>query len=160
MSFDFEQVIGFWVNRASFLLRRELAQRFAREGHRVTPEEWALLMMLWWRDPQTSAELTERTIRDRTTVTRLLDGLVRKGLVRRGADARDRRRVVVSLTRHGRDLEAALVPVAVGLMADASRGIDAGRVSAAIATLRQLCLNLTALERGAPSTNGGGNGDR
>ena len=33
-------------------------------------------------DGQRHAELTESTVRDRTTVTRLLDGMVDKGLVR------------------------------------------------------------------------------
>jgi DNA-binding MarR family transcriptional regulator len=41
---------------------------------------------------------------DRTTLTRSIDGLIRDGLVERGTQASDRRKVVVRLTPEGQEI--------------------------------------------------------
>jgi len=50
----------------------------------------------------TSAELARHLVVTRPTITRLIDGLERKGLVTRAVDARDRRQVRLELTEAGR----------------------------------------------------------
>ena len=85
---------------------------FNAAGHQVSAEEWAVLLLLWRENGQGPAAIAEQTIRDRTTVTRLLDGMEKKGWIARVPDAQDRRRFQVHLTDDGRSLETLLVPVA------------------------------------------------
>jgi DNA-binding MarR family transcriptional regulator len=146
MTFDFERAIAFWINRVGFLIRKELRRRFLEKDLDITPEEWAVLMQLWQRDGQASGELADKTIRDRTTVTRLLDGMVRKGLVQREPDNADRRLVRIHLSRNGQRLEHDLVPIAQELIRDMVVGIPESDVETAIGTLRRMQENLL-LER-------------
>ena len=54
--------------------------------------------------PLTPTEIRDRLLVKGSTVTGLIDSLVRSGLVRRTEDGRDRRRVLVELTAKGRRL--------------------------------------------------------
>lgn len=147
MIFNFRQAIGFWVNRTAFVMRRELHRRFRLHEQDITPEEWALLVQLWDSDGQSAGELADKTIRDRTTVTRLLDGIERKGLIRRGTDRADRRLVRILLTAKGRDSEQQLVPIVSTLLKDSTRGISKQDIQITLDTLRRMQHNLLQLEQ-------------
>ncbi|MFT5343017.1 MAG: DNA-binding MarR family transcriptional regulator, partial [Paracoccaceae bacterium] len=73
---DYENIPLHWINRLGFVVRKELVRRFQDNGFDVVPEEWAILLILWSKGAQTPSVLADATIRDRKTVTRLLDGMV------------------------------------------------------------------------------------
>lgn len=139
----FESKPPYWVNRLAFLLRSELHGSFRDAGHDLTPEEWALLMVLWERAPLGVGQLAELTLRDRTTVTRLLDGLVRKELVERKSDSGDRRRLVVTVADQGRALEDPLTALTGAVVRKATQGIAAEDLSQCMATLQSMVRNLS-----------------
>jgi len=152
---DYTDLPFFLVNRLSFALRKELAQRFADAGHAISPEEWAVLLVLWSKGPQTPSTLSEATIKDRTTVTRLVDGMVRKELVVRSENPEDRRRSDIALTPLGHGLETELVPIAIELIGQVSAGITPRDLEATHRTLRALSQNLTALTETSPTLDEG-----
>ncbi len=72
--------------------------------------KFVLLFLLEQAEGELSPhELAERAGVTRATVTGLLDGLERGGLVRRCAHDRDRRKLIVQLTLDGRQLAKALI---------------------------------------------------
>jgi DNA-binding MarR family transcriptional regulator len=148
MPFDIDTTLGYVVNRTAVLLRQELQRRFRLSNQQLAAEEWALMGQLWKADGLPRQALADRTIKDQTTVTRLLDTLVRKGLVRRAQDPADRRVVQIWLTERGRLLEAQLAPLALALMADAARDIPAEDLATTLRTLARIQENL----RGASDT--------
>ena len=147
MKFDFEKVILFWVNRLSFSSRKELQRRFAERGEHLGGEEWAVLMMLWKQDGLLPSVIAETTTRDRTTTTRMLDRLVKKGLVVRGPDKTDGRRVLVHLTERGHALKEVLIPIAGNFVADATKGLDPAEIEAAMNVLMVITENIAAMDR-------------
>ncbi len=108
-------------------LVRRVHQRHARlwsavVGDDPTPPQYAVLHVV---DEHPGIDLTDlgaRAALDRTTVGRVVDRLVRDGLVDRQPDPADRRRLVVTLTAAGRDRLATVTPLA----AEASRRLLAG----------------------------------
>ncbi|MCP4715318.1 MAG: MarR family transcriptional regulator [Deltaproteobacteria bacterium] len=110
-------VNGFDINeRLSYLLTRvvrasinRLQKRFTLTGQDVTVEQWMLLVLLWMRDGQHQQQLADTLGKDRTTVTRLIDGLERQSLLVRIPDTSNRRQKRICLTRTGRELEHALM---------------------------------------------------
>lgn len=144
MPFDIDRTLGYVVNRTSVLLRQELQLRFRSVDQPLTAEEWALLGQLWKQDGLSRHALAEVTLKDQTTVTRQLDVLVAKGLVRRAPDEADRRIVRIWLTEAGRELEVKLVPVAQGLMDDATSEISDADLQTTLRTLRRIQHNLLA----------------
>lgn len=140
--FDLDAAIGFVVGRTCHFMRKAFQKTFADAGYTVTPEEWVLLNRLWAQDGQRHAELAASTVRDRTTVTRLLDSMADKGLVRRETDPDDRRGVLIWLTSEGAALKGRLIPVAQGLLARATRGISETELEDCRRTLGKFQANL------------------
>jgi DNA-binding MarR family transcriptional regulator len=142
MTFDLDAAMGFVVGRTCHFMRKAFQKTFGEAGHTVTPEEWVLLNRLWEQDGQRHAELAASTVRDRTTVTRLLDSMVDKGLVRRETDPDDRRGVLTFLTPAGEALRDELIPVARARLARATEGIDEKELDNCRDTLRKFQANL------------------
>ena len=79
-----------WINRRSLLIRKDLQGRFRAAGHVVTAEEWAVLLFLWQTNGRSPGTLAAMTMRDPTTMTRLLDNIEPKEMIARQADPVDR----------------------------------------------------------------------
>ena len=140
--FDFEEMPIHWVNRLSALSRRELGQRFKAAGHYVSPEEWAILLLLWRQDCQSPGNMSTRTVRDPTTMTRLIDTMVRKDLVKRRADNSDRRRSLVCLTILGQGLEPVLIAIAGPMIELSLAGVSRQDAATTLKVLRKMAENL------------------
>ncbi len=140
--FDYESKIQHWVNRLSFLLRSEAQRHFREQGLDLSAEEWALLMVLWQKGPQQMGPLAAITLRDRTTVTRLVDRLVKKNLLQRGAAATDRRKVVVSVTREGQEIQGRIVGSVLPLIEKSNQGISLQERETTLRVLKTMVENL------------------
>lgn len=95
-------------------------------------------MLLWKKDNQTPSALADATIRDATTMTRLLDSMVKKDLVNRIADTNDRRRVIIHLSKKGKSLQKVLVPIAKQFIKETLEDIPNSEVEAAMRTLQKI----------------------
>jgi DNA-binding MarR family transcriptional regulator len=76
--------------------------------HDCTVERWRALALLSGGDRHRMSELAEFTQLPPASLTRLIDGMVADNLVHRKADPRDRRRVLVHITRRGLALQRRL----------------------------------------------------
>jgi DNA-binding MarR family transcriptional regulator len=74
--------------------------------HGLNFGKWVALASLARFGECSMTRLARLSAADRTTLTRSIDGLIRDGLVERGTQASDRRKVVVRLTQAGRDILA------------------------------------------------------
>ena len=92
------------IQRVSRLMRHQASAHFRRQGIDVSPEQWRLLLQLAEHQPQSQGQLADPVLNDYPNITRLIDGLERRGLVARESDPRDRRSVLVSLTEAGKSL--------------------------------------------------------
>jgi len=87
-----------------------LVVRLLEGEYGITRREWALVAALSGCDALTSSALAERLQLDRVRTSRALQGLLAKALVRTERDARDGRKVWVSLTEAGQALYAQVFP--------------------------------------------------
>jgi DNA-binding MarR family transcriptional regulator len=92
------------VLTASRVLVAIAARSLAEVATEVTLTQYRSLVVLASRGPQSVAALADELDVTPSTVSRLCDRLVRKGLVRRREDRRDRRAVRLALTPAGRAL--------------------------------------------------------
>ena len=74
--------------------------------HGLNFGKWVALAALARFGECSMTRLAKLSAADRTTLTRSIDGLIRDGLVERGTQAADRRKVVVRLTQAGQDILA------------------------------------------------------
>lgn len=142
------QYLAFVANRAVYAIRSAWAATSLREGLDVTPEEFMVLEMLSVKDGLTQSEITVVAVRDRTTVTRLVDGLVKKGLVRRESGSGDKRIVRTCTTARGKRTHAQAVSMAKRLRQEAMAGVDPADLARAMAVLHRVRCNLLTYRDG------------
>lgn len=143
---DYEKIPLHWVNRLSFLTRKTLSQSFEEEGLFVSAEEWAILLILWSKGEQTPSALADMTFRDRTTITRLIDQMVKKQFVVREHDEKDRRRVLIKASEKGHALKDELIPIAKSMIDTATSGISPQDIETTVKTLSLMTNNLLSRE--------------
>lgn len=139
-----ERALPFLIHACYQQLRSVTYKEFLRHGLELTPEQWIVLVQLWEKDGQSQSALSELTMRDRPTMSRILDTMEKSGLVKREVDAQDARTRLVKLTRHGRARQEKLVPVARQLVARLEHGAAEADLETTHRTLSRMLENLRA----------------
>lgn len=85
------------------LIETEMAEN-GMEGIAVSHGD--IIYSLFWKQKMTMADIAAKISKDKSTVTALVDKLVRLGYVTKERDSEDTRVVYVTLTDKGRELEA------------------------------------------------------
>jgi len=96
------QGIGAYIGRARRTIVEAIDQELAPLG--ISHAQWIVVMLLGDGAAATAAELCKILIYDPGAMTRLLDRLARKGVLRRVRTRDDRRTVRLELTAEGRKL--------------------------------------------------------
>jgi DNA-binding MarR family transcriptional regulator len=107
-SFKTRNSISYLIKRANNQLRPRLEAAFEREE--LGYSQWAVLMLLRDGVAHTCAGLARELARDSGSLTRLIDQLVTRKLIRRRPSEKDRRVQELSLTPAGRAKVRALAP--------------------------------------------------
>jgi DNA-binding MarR family transcriptional regulator len=106
----------------------------------VTPEQWVVLNGLSTEQGICQRELAERIVKNHPNMTRILDKMEHKGLIRRLADVCDRRVSKVFLTEEGARVRDKLQPVMCEVYENSLKGFDAGEIT----VLKRLLARFTA----------------
>ena len=145
-----EAVVGLLLTAEA--LRRRLGDVVEPEG--ITGQQFNVLRILRGAHPDTlpTLEIAARMIEKTPGITRLLDRLDAKGLVRRDRGTDDRRCVYCRITPRGLDLLARLDEPVRRVAIDAFRGLPVAERIALVATLDRLRAALRAGESAGRTT--------
>ncbi len=132
--------LGFLLRQAHRAFVRALARELASHG--VATAEWSVLRVLWHEEGLSQVDLAERMRVERSSLTLVLHGMEKRGLVHRLRDDADRRKVRLHLTPSGRALEPVLLPCGIAANERAMRGLPPVTVAATGRLLQQLIANL------------------
>lgn len=103
--------LGYLVARAHNLMRQRIETSFGSED--VTFSQWRVLMCLRDDIARTCADISRELSHDSGSLTRLVDQLEHRGLIKRTRDKKDRRVVTLALTQQGRAAVNSSVPKVV-----------------------------------------------
>lgn len=92
---------GFLLERTSKKLKQTLQRIFNDIEADLTVDQWVILYELHKHDSLSQNELGENTFKDAPTVTRIIDLLAKKNLVKRKMSKEDRRKYNIELTKKG-----------------------------------------------------------
>lgn len=110
--------------KVSMAINRKMHRNFRKEGLEVTPEQWTVLSFLWRQDGVSQQTLCDATFKDKPSMTRLIDNLVRQDLVERKNTPTDRRSNLIFLTDKGQDIKIKANAAVYDTMKYALAGID------------------------------------
>jgi DNA-binding MarR family transcriptional regulator len=141
-SFDWELQLGFLIHDAS-RLRRSAFDRCLKPLN-VTRSQWWVLAYLSRADGMTQSQLAEELDLGKVAVGGLIDRLERSGLLRREADATDRRVNRIFLEPTSKQLMSRMRKVSHALNEQILVGIDDAHLETTAATLDAMKRNLLA----------------
>lgn len=96
--------LGYWLRQVSNHVSHAFARKLAAKD--VTVAEWALMRVLYGKEPVAPSQLADEMGMTRGAVTKLADRLIAKALIIREANPNDGRAQTLHLTARG----AAFVP--------------------------------------------------
>ena len=141
--FDSETSVGYLLRDTYRAFTKILQARISAHG--VTIGQWYFLRVLWDEDGVTQRELSLRVgMMEPTTVT-ALNGMEKRGYVRRVRNTEDKRKVNIYLTETGQALRNVLLPQAIDVNIRSVAGVSPDDVETVRRTLHAMKQNLDAL---------------
>ena len=135
-----KETLGFILCFADLKMKNNLMRKI--KSFDITTEQWMILNRLFEEDGISQKDLAERTLKDQGSLTRTLDRMEKKGLIRRQVSPHDRRSFLVYLTDQGLEVRNKIVPIAMECIAEAVKGFTEEEVAALISLLKRIILNL------------------
>lgn len=139
-SFDIHDYIPYLVNRAAIVLVERFQEGLRDKG--VTRTEWRVLAILSRRGPTRFGALASLAALEPPTLSRLLAGLRKRGLLLREQSEVDARGVLIAPTEAGRAVVRAILPHAIATEHVATEGMTEDEARFFLRLLQRLCDNL------------------
>lgn len=97
---------GFYITQIKQLQERIFERLSLKNGIEISGGQGRILFVLWKTDRLTISEISQKTSLAKNTVSVVIDGMVRKGIVERRINPQNRRQTIVSLTQYAKSLQA------------------------------------------------------
>ena len=141
-SYDHNQSLGYLTGLVSRLLNNKLACRFQAEGIDMTAEQWGAILVLLNSDVVTQGQLGEKLCLEKSSVSRLLNGLERRGWILRTKDPKDSRNKFVAPTPKVLETAERCATIARAILKDAQEGMTEAEQLACQSFLLRIIANL------------------
>ncbi|MBO4567730.1 MAG: MarR family transcriptional regulator [Bacteroidales bacterium] len=134
--------IAVYVNILNSRIKKCFFDKLQENGINITPEQYLVLDILWEKQSLSQQNIADIIQKDKNSVTKIIDSLEKKQLVRRVMDQKDRRINKIELTDEAIALEKITTEVAINFMNDTIKGIDNKDLDSFVNVMRQIKDNL------------------
>ena len=134
--------IAVYVNILNSRIKKCFFDKLQENGINITPEQYLVLDILWEKQSLSQQNIADIIQKDKNSVTKIIDSLEKKQLVRRVMDQKDRRINKIELTDEALSLEKVTTEVAINFMNDTIKGIDNKDLDSFVNVMRQIKNNL------------------
>ena len=136
-----EDVYFFWIDRTVKAYRGYSQQELNKLGVKITSDQWVVLKRISEEEGINQKEVANSTFKDPASITRIIDGLEKKGWVERKTGNTDRRSFELFLTKEGKKLVKKVLPLAVDMRAQGLKGITQNELQALKVILNKITKN-------------------
>ena len=123
-------------------VRQYIQVKIKEHGINITFEMLEVMACLWKKDGINQQEIADLTLRDKSSMTYLLDNLVKRKMVKRFEDENDRRNKLIYLTKEGNDLKEQLHPWVTEVYEIAAGDIDINDLKNSMLVITKMMQNL------------------
>ena len=109
----------------------------------LTPEQFLLIDILWNQGDLKQQQLADGMQKDKNSITKLIDALEQKGLVRRQPNPTDRRSNTIVLTEKGDNLKHEAKMVGISSLDKMLEGLSEEEIHSFIAVMRRISKNMS-----------------
>ncbi len=119
-----EEVFFFHIDRMMKAVKEYTLQQFKENNFPVTKDQWVILKRIAEVNGSSQKAIADSTFKDPAALTRILDILVKKSLVKRSPSAEDRRTFEINLTVDGSRLVNRMIPIVQEIRKKALSGVS------------------------------------
>ncbi len=103
--------IGYAIGKTNWYLKTLINKLLREEQCRITNEQWLVLKVIDANPGMSQTEVAEKSQKEKTNITRIIDLLERSGCIERRKDERDRRFYRIHATEEGQEVLKTVVPI-------------------------------------------------
>ncbi len=126
LDFHETQSLGYLARYAHRAFVKALAEEL--EAHSILTAQWSVMRVLWDIEGLTQVELADRMRVEKASLTGVLDGMERGGLIVRKRNPDDKRKINITLTVRGRRLKSEILPAGAKINRRATRGMSEAEI--------------------------------
>ena len=112
------------MNELRMQFRKYMQGRIRSLDLHLTYEMLEVMICLWRQDGVNQQLIADITLRDKSAMTYLVDNLIKRKMITRKEDERDRRNKLIYLTPEGKQLQETLQPWVSEMYDRATAGVD------------------------------------
>jgi len=103
--------LGMLIGQVHRLSTKKFVQNSHNSGLDISMDQWIVLGPIWENEGLSHKEISEYCLKDKTSVTKIIDTLEKKNLVVRFSDQLDHRVKRVVLSNKGKELFLQAIPI-------------------------------------------------
>lgn len=140
---DVSLLFGRSINELRMAFRKHMQGKIRSLDLHLTFEMLEVMLCLWRQDGVNQQVIADITLRDKSAMTYLVDNLMKRKMIRREEDVRDRRNKLIFLTPEGRQLQETLQPWVAEMYDRATANIAADTLVVGKDIIEQMIRNLS-----------------
>lgn len=139
---SFEDNVIYLIGEITRLTHKRVSSIFLKHQFDVTVEQFGVLAVLWYQEGINLQTLSERLNRDKTTITRIIQNMIKKNLLVKVPDQMDKRNKLVYLTEKGKKLQKIMIDSTGVVYTDTLKNVSASDVKIITKVLQKMKNNL------------------
>jgi DNA-binding MarR family transcriptional regulator len=128
-----------------YQFKQYLNKIFHNRGFNITPEQYLVIDTLWDEGVLSQQQIADIIIKDKNSVTKLIDALEKKGLVQRRTDELDRRLNKIHLTEEALNIKDVITEIAIESTNTIFRNIPREDLEKFVTVLNKMSQNIYSL---------------
>ena len=140
---DLALSLGRNMNELRMHFRKYMQGKVRNLDLHLTYEMLEVMICLWRQDGVNQQLIADITLRDKSAMTYLVDNLIKRKMITRKEDERDRRNKLIYLTAEGRQLQETLQPWVAEMYDRATSGVDTSSLITGKELIESMIKNLS-----------------
>lgn len=134
--------VAVYLNQGHCLFKQFIYKSFLANGFDLTPEQFLVMDTLWDEGTLNQQQIADCIQKDKNSVTKLIDGLERRGLVVRTTAGADRRSKNIVLTHYAHEVKEKITKVALQAVNQICNAISHKEITLFIGVLERMIKNM------------------
>ncbi len=137
-----EKSLGYAIGKTNWYVKTLLNKLLKEEGCPITNEQWIVLKVIAENPALSQTEIAEKSQKEKTNITRILDLLEKSACIKRRKDDRDRRMYRIHITEQGKKILKAVKPVTQKTNEIVIHSLNKKKVKELIESLDAVCISI------------------
>lgn len=136
--------IAVYLNLVACKLKQYTSTVLRQSNIGLTPEQFLVIDILWNQGPMSQQKIADSIRKDKNSVTKLVNALEKKNLVRREQDIRDHRSKIITLTKKAEGMKLDAKEKGISMLDNMLEGISEDELRSVLDTLNKMTANMAA----------------